>query len=925
MDHQKVNHHRIFPDVGAAIEGDTLTLATTTSPHLERLSRIYADDRSVIVKQDYDQIITAAKSAFEDAMTSAANDAELMTAIRYYRGRINHLVALTDFLNHVDVHQHMRWLSTAAEVALSTLVHVIAGDDAVRQGWFILALGKLGAQELNYSSDIDLIVITLNEHDDYDAAKRYIQLTRRITTIMSQPTKDGIGWRVDLRLRPDPGATAIAIQRDAAFSYYESMARTWERAAFIRARPVAGNLAAGNEFLDDLKPWIWRRYLDYTVLDDLKIMLRREPRPDNLLGYNVKTGMGGIRSIEFFIHAHQLIAGGREPDLRLTSTIPAINQLAKNKWITDANARSLIAAYTDLRRLEHRLQMIGDAQTHQMPKSDEAFANFAKFCGHDDIAIFGQRIIDLGDQVIDATKSLLEKLSNNNVQKNDDTLLYIPDDLMATHKRLEAAGFTAPQTVTTTCQGWLAGRVPATQSTRARDLLSKLLPRLLAKFAEHEHPDLGFIAFAQLVERLPAGLQLFSLIDSHDDIAQMIITIASSAPRLADYISRDPMLADTLLYTSFWQAEDDWPARTDELQKTLAATPHYEDQLSILRRQCHEWQFRTSAQLLQGMIDGRRAGQDYTAISDAIIIAALSVVQTEIIRRFGGVGGGISVYALGRCGSGEMTLTSDLDLLFIFDAAEDAASDGAQKILAKQYFVRFGQELINALSTQTAEGRCYEVDMRLRPSGNKGPLAVHIDGFEKYQTEDAWTWEHLALIKSRRIGGIDDDSVTARMEKLVPAIIKMPRDPEELVKNVNDMRGRLLAAMPALSPHDLRHRGGGVMDVDFIIQMLQMMPASAHLPVIRQSFDAIPHLLTAGLLTEKDAEALKNTILHYTDYIQWMRLTGIKETPVDNPNTPLPPGAEKRFKIKTFGDFDKAIDHNAEAILMLVKKYVCKN
>ena len=486
-------------------------------------------------------------------------------------------------------------------------------------------------------------------------------------------------------------------------------------------------------------------------------------------------------------------------------------------------------------------------------------------------------------------------------------------------------GFTSPQTITSTCEAWMAGRISATRSPRSRDLLLKLLPRLLAKFAEHERPDAGFIAFAQLVERLPAGLQLFSLIDSHEEIAQMIVAIASSAPVLAEQISRHPILADALLYNAFWKAEEDWPAREAELHENLSSIEYYEDKLDGLRRQCREWQFRTSAQLLQGTIDGTRAGLDYTAIADAIINTTLPIVAQEMERRFGQIDGGISIYALGRCGSGEMTLSSDLDLLFVFDAPQDALSDGKRQLGGNQYFARFGQEFITALSTLTAEGRCYEVDMRLRPSGNKGPVSVHIDGFEKYQHEDAWTWEHLALMKSRHIGGYRDEAVLARMSNLVPTIIKMKRPPAELADEISVMREKLLTSRPAKSPHDLRHRGGGVMDIDFIIQMLQMMPAAIDLPIYRRSADAIAPLKDCGLLAEDEAELLAKTIVRYTDLIQWIRLTDIRTAPADNPETPVPPSVQKRFNLKTFGEFDAAIDGIANPIITIVKKYVCKD
>ncbi|MCE2516350.1 MAG: bifunctional [glutamine synthetase] adenylyltransferase/[glutamine synthetase]-adenylyl-L-tyrosine phosphorylase [Alphaproteobacteria bacterium] len=926
----RITSSDIFPaDTANGITTDDaaiLAQAAEISPHLSWLFRQHGEDLAVIRNGGSEDILRAAKAQLNTAITAAEDDAGLMAAIRQYRSRINHLVAVTDLTGGADIHQHMAWLTMAAETALRTLADALAGDETTRQNWFILALGKLGAKELNYSSDIDLIVITLNDHDDYDAAKKYVRLTRQITSLMSQPTKDGLGWRVDLRLRPDPGATPVAIQRDAALSYYESLARTWERAAFIRARPVAGNLAAGQAFLDDLKPFIWRRYLDYTVLDDLKIMLRREARPDDLLGYNIKNGIGGIRSIEFFVHAQQLIAGGREAELRVTSTPAALKQLAQNDWISPEFSESLTSAYALWRRLEHRLQMIGDAQTHQMPKSEEAFRAIATLCGHDDPELFRQHLMTLGDEVITATKGLLERLSGQN-QPAEDDLPYISEDIAASHERLEKLGFTNPQAITSTCDGWLAGRIAATRSPRSRDLLAKLLPRLLLKFAEQESPDTGFVAFAQLVERLPAGLQLFALIDSHDDIAEMIVDIVSSAPVLAQQISRYPMLADALLYQSFWQVEENWPEREAELTRLLDELPFYEDQLSALRRQCREWQFRTSAQLLRGGIDGARAGLQYTAIADVIIRCALPVVTREMTRRFGQItGGGIAIYALGRCGAQEMTLTSDLDLVFIFDIPPDSQSEGgARSLMGSQYYSRFGQELINALSSPTAEGKCFEVDMRLRPSGNKGPVAIHIDGFEHYQRNDAWTWEHMALIKSRFIGGVNPDAITTRMEALVPAVVKSLRDTATLIDDVAAMQSRLKAAAPAMSARDLRGRDGGIMDIDFLTQMMQMSPDAQDLPITRRALDAVPLLRNHGALTDDEAETLTSAIITYTELIQWMRLTGVRTQAVETPEIPLPPSVQRRFGKTSFQQLDDELDQVADPISAIVKKYVCKD
>ena len=908
---------------------DALENAKTLSPHLGRLFKIHADDMPLILNKAFNDIIADAEAVLKSGIEATRDDHSLMAAIRLYRGRINHLVAVSDFLDLADINQHMAWLTRAAEFALATLTDHLAGEDADQ--WFILALGKMGAGELNYSSDIDLIIITLIDYDDYDKAQQLVRLTRRLVSIMSTPTQDGIGWRIDLRLRPDPGATPIAIHHDAAMSYYESLARTWERAAFIRARPVAGNIAAGEKFLRDLKPFIWRRYLDFTVLEDLKVMLRREPRDDTLLGYNIKNGYGGIRSIEFFVHAQQLIAGGREPDLRLRRTPDALDALAERRWITIEAAERLKTAYQVWRRIEHRLQMIGDAQTHSKPKSDEALADFAKFCGADDLASFKNEVIALGDQVHQDTDGLLKKLekqSGQSFDKEHETISLDHDNLDKSHDGLSALGYTNPEAVMLTTQAWLAGRIPATRSSRARELFSAMLPRLLVKLADTGNPDIGFAAFARLVEKLPAGLQLFSLMDSHDDIAEMIIGIVTAAPKLADIISNYPVLADNLLYRSFWRPEDDWAKQEKELAELVKSSDDYEERLLILRRTCREWQFRTSAQLLQEQISPTRAGRDYTKIADIMIRVGLTIAQDNIARRFGAVAdSGITVLAMGRLGAEEMTLLSDLDLIFVYDGESNAHSsgdEGVKTLPINQYYARLGQELINVLSAQTAEGKCYDIDMRLRPSGNKGPVSVHLDTFFNYQRDEAWTWEHMALIKSRVIGQVGARNPSDVLAEQIPQLIKKERREEDVINDVSVMRERLQSAQKATAFLNIRSSDGGIMDLDFLTQMIQLLPMGRTLPIIRRSRDAGKAFEKAGLVTEAESNAMTTAAKTYMDAIQLMRLLDMDIRDKIAPEDQLPSLLKKRFKINTFGEFFAYLEKIAEPIYEMMKNFVCK-
>ena len=342
-------------------------------------------------------------------------------------------------------------------------------------------------------------------------------------------------------------------------------------------------------------------------------------------------------------------------------------------------------------------------------------------------------------------------------------------------------------------------------------------------------------------------------------------------------------------------------------------------------RQCREWKFQISAQLLQGVIDGERAGLDYAAIADAIIRSALPLVMQEISRRFGQIEHtSLAVMALGRLGAEEMTLTSDLDLVFIYDCKKDAMSDGAKQFDGHQYFSRFSQELINALSSLTAEGRCYEVDMRLRPSGNSGPVAVHIDSFTQYHQNEAWLWEHLALVKSRIIGGIQENQLMPAIDAITSDWIKSAYDGDMLQLETGKMRQKLLAAQPASSARDIRRIEGGIMDIDLLTAMLQLHPKAKAIPRRLRSRDAASDLALAGLITNEDAKTIAEAVGLYSDLIQWIRLTKLPTGPIEGEKTALPSALANQFKVQYFQLLDQKIIAMAETISALVKKYVCK-
>ena len=899
-------------------QDDIISEARQISPHIDRLCRDHGDDLDRLLRGDADTIITAAEEDLTEAFEVITQEDEIKAAIRRYRIRINHAVVMTDLLGVASVGDHLVWLSHAARIAVAgtadwlTRQHKTAGLDS---GWFLLALGKLGADELNYSSDIDLIVITLPEAGENHAD--YIRLTRRLTNILSQPTAEGIGWRVDLRLRPDPGATPVAISRDAAISYYESLARTWERAAFIRAIPVAGNIAAGHEFLNEIKPFLWRRYLDYTVLEDMRVMLRREARPPDLLGFNIKNGEGGIRSIEFFVHVQQLIAAGREKGLQQRQTRDALHALAAANWISDEDRDALAAAYLAWRRLEHRLQMIGDVQTHQLPKSIEQTEALARFCGHEDVTSFRHAITSLSDEVSSRTASLMDRIGGDSDDSVIGSWLEGQDEhAAALIDHLAGMGYENPKGMTQVMQGWIAGRTNATRSERARTVFKRLLPKLLTLFAESEQPDTSFGQFSRLMEALPSGVQLLSLLESNTELASTVTMVLASAPELGEQLARHPMIVDNLMYAEYWQADIDWQARKTDLEKDLANARDYEDKLEILRRTSQQWTFATALHLLTSTIDSDKAGQEFSHIAEILIRAIIPHVEDHMAERHGRVDtGGLVVLALGRLGAVEMTYKSDLDLIFVYEAEPDAVSDGGRPLPASVWYTRFGQQLISALTAQTAEGRCYNVDMRLRPSGNTGPVAIHIDGFEQYQLNEAWVWEHMALLKARPIGGLRHEMLEKKVTEIIGRAVRKPRKRSVILSEVSEMRQRLKKHFRPQGPHDLRNREGGLMDFDFLIQSLQLMPQSSGQPICHASRDAIPQLIDAGLLDDKMAEALTISANKLNALHHWMRLTMPEWRVVPDAATPLPKPFQERFGLARLADLNADVDAAAAPVI----------
>ncbi len=734
-----------------------------------------------------------------------------------------------------------RFAEASLEAALSHLLREAAAKqllelsvDGSDNGLFVLGMGKLGAGELNYSSDIDLIVLFDPDRVRSSCPDRlqqtFVRLTRDLVRLLEERSEYGYVFRTDLRLRPDPASTPPAISVLAAETYYESIGQNWERAAMIKARPVAGDREAGEAFLDRLRPFLWRRHLDFAAIDDIRSIKRQIHAHKGgstvaVEGHNIKLGRGGIREIELFAQTQQLIWGGRDPELRQRRTVDAMRALAATGRVRDGVMQRLVLAYGFLRTLEHRLQMVADQQTHSLPKTPEGVDQIAAFLGYRDPANFREELLDHLRAVESHYAALFEESSK---LTSAGSLVFTGGEHdPETLQTLTQLGFQDAAAVSSAVRGWHHGRYRATRSARARELLTELMPALLEAFSSTANPDQAFRRFDAFLSRLPAGVQLFSLFCSNPSLLKLVAEIVGTAPRLADWLSRYPLLLDGVLDAGFYGPLPKRRVMAAELEESLRAARDMQDTLDLTRRWANDARFRAGSHLLLGLTDQAQSAAAYSDVAETVIEKLIPRLAAEFESKHGICpSGAFAVVGLGKLGGRELTAGSDLDLVFVYDMPKgDVRSDGPRPLSASQYYQRFGQRLINALTALTGEGKLYDVDMRLRPSGNAGPVAISLDGFASYHSEAAWTWEHLALTRARVIVG--DAALRERIRSALRDVLCRSRAPDALVVDVDDMHERTFREKGhSANPWQIKHYPGGLVACEFIAQYLQLRHAS---------------------------------------------------------------------------------------------------
>ena len=555
----------------------------------------------------------------------------------------------------------------------------LGGTDAAPEagsGFIVLGMGKYGAAELNYSSDIDLIVFydldQLKLRDGLEPQPFFVRLTKDLVKILQERTADGYVFRVDLRLRPDPGATQVALSTDSAFHYYESFGQNWERAAMIKARAVAGDEPAGRAFLTELAPFVWRKYLDFAAIADIHAMKRQIHVHKGfgvigVAGHNIKLGRGGIREIEFFAQTQQLIAGGRQLDLRIPRTLSALGQLVRRGWIKQEVETELTAAYVFLRTIEHRLQMVADEQTHQLPESDAELEAFSRFAGFSDKAAFSAALLAVLETVQRHYGVLFE--DSPELTRGGHNMMFAGEaDDPATVEALGKLGFAQPSQVIATVRGWHHGRYPAVRSAQARERLTEVQPLLIEALAETASPDTAFTGFDRFLSELPSGVQLFSLLRANPKLLRLVADIMGTAPRLARILSRRRRVLDAVLDP---RVLGDMPSQTAiaaMIADEMAGANDFQDALDRARVIGNEQAFLIGVRVLTGMISAPLAGSAYAQLAEELIGAVQRAVEADFAIAHGKVPeGAAAVLAMGKLGGREMTASSDLDLIVVYD------------------------------------------------------------------------------------------------------------------------------------------------------------------------------------------------------------------------------------------------------------------
>ena len=801
-----------------------------------------------IVEKGPDRVLEILKNDIALKSREFDDQKALMKFLRNIKSQASLLIAVAEITNYWSIYRVMNELSNIADLIVKSSLNYLFQDSAIRgeiklknleeplvgTGLILLAMGKLGAKELNYSSDIDLVAFYEPDRLEYRGKKTlhdfFNKIIKSLILILQEYTSEGYVYRTDFRLRPDPGAYPLAVSMQAAEMYYISQGQNWERSAFLKARILAGDINSSKKFTNILEPFVWRKSLDFYALRDIQSIKRQINRQQagtkiNILGHNIKLGKGGIREIELFVQIQQLIFGGRRKSLRSRETLLGLRSLMNEKIIDEEAFNKLVSAYEFYRQIENRLQMINDEQTHVLPKSKKKLQSFSLFLGYENAEEFSEQLLENLQYVASRFDNLFvgEKtlsLGGNLVFTGGDP---DPDTLVT----IEKLGFKESASIWETVSSWHHGRYPVTRSAKARELLTEITPSIFSSFRDTAFPDQAFFRFDEFLSKLPYGVQLFSLLRSNPKLLQLLADILGQAPRLGNYLSKTPELFQSVLNQEFFAPVPDLLEMDRSLSLLLQGVENFEDDLNIIRSWKNDLTLQVGIQMIQEKLSGSVAGLKLAEIAENAIVNCHKVVLQEFKKNHRDQeNSDFAIVAMGNLGSKEMTVNSDVDLIFLYEDQINHSGNETSKNLSEvqTYYLKLVPRLLTSISVQTKEGKLYDVDTRLRPSGESGPVASSINAFKKYQHESAWVWEHMALTRARVILG--SDRISQKFHDIKNEVINKGRKKDEVIKEFQRIRKKILDEKKAKNIWDIKLSEGGSRDIEFLVQYLKLLHAN---------------------------------------------------------------------------------------------------
>ncbi len=793
-----------------------------------------------------------------------------------------------DLVGDAPLSEVLETLSTLADAAIEAALRCAHSELVSRFGQpigensgtpvqlTVLGLGKLGGRELNMSSDVDL-VFAYRENGSTNGVRSisnhefFIKLGRTLIDILQTPTADGIVFRVDMRLRPNGDSGPLALSFDAIDHYFLTHGREWERYALIKARPVAGDIASGHELLANLRPFVYRKYLDFGAFESIrsmKTLIDRELAKKSLAG-NVKLGRGGIREIEFIVQSHQLIYGGRNTALRTSSLYDALTVLAEEGMLDQGDCDRLRSHYDYLRVLEHRLQIMDDAQTHAIPVEPLARTRIALAMGYPETAAFEAAITSVNDDVHRLFRSVFHHEREPNASDHESLFADLWDETLAPEDQLtqlKTLGFKDPQQVRTLLAGIRHSRFYQAFSREGRERLDALMPLVLKSCTQTDRPDTAISRVLFVIESIGRRSAYLALLSENTLALSQLIRLVSASNEISHWIASHPVILDELIDPITAYQPQDGGEIGQELERKLRSHDgeDLEAAMETLREYRQAYSLRIAAADVAGLLEIDTAAASLSALAEALLCQALAVAgRTLKTPKAPQQDAELGIIAYGKLGSRELGYHSDLDIVFIYEQPD---SEDPQTAAARRYyFGRLVQRLVHILTTHTPAGEVYSIDTRLRPSGNAGTVVTPIKAYHEYLSTSAWTFEHQALVRARMITG--SEALRQRFDKIRRNVLCQPREASKLQKAMRDMRQRMQQhhSRNGGSGFDLKHDAGGLVDIEFLCQYLVLKFAHRHPALTRHhgNLRILSELAASGAIANETADTLSETLRRY--------------------------------------------------------------